>query len=114
LRIKFECWPSIVIDSLSNVLLSNSYSDLGGGGNDNLLDFFSAKRVYVKNLKRNGDSCFYLQSIEKRTYEYIYLEGFVNGGLFNGFKRKLDFSKTVGDTAEVTVCFEPNIKMISE
>jgi hypothetical protein len=93
------------------VLLSNSYSDLNGGGG---FDLFSAKRVYVKNLKRSADSCFYLQDIEKSTYEYIYLEGFVDNALFKAYKRKLDFSKTIGDTAEVVVCFEPNMKVLSQ
>ena len=99
------------MDSLSNVLLSNSYSDLGGGGNSNRFDLFSAARIYIKNLKWNGDSCFYLQRVEKSTYEYLYLEGFVGNGLFYGYKKKLDFSKTIGDTAEVTVCFEPDVKI---
>lgn len=110
-KLKFDCFSSKLIDTLSTVLLSNSYSDLGGGGGS--FNLFAANRVYIKNLTKGTDSLFYIEFAEKASYEYLHIEGFVNGYLFNGTKRKLDFSSITGDTTEVLICFEPNVKIIS-
>lgn len=111
LKITFECTDAAYFDSLNNVLLSNRYSDLGGGnsGNSNGPVFSSAGRVYKKNIKISPDKAFYLFPIKKSTYAYLYIEGYIGDALYNGITRNLDFTKIKGDTAEVVICMHSNM-----
>ena len=90
--------------------MSNDYSNLEG--NESSLNFLSAATVYQKDVKRNTGNSFYLNNVEKRKYEYLYIEGKLGGALFTGINRKLNFSNIKGDTAETEICIKPNMQLI--
>jgi hypothetical protein len=112
LRITFECTPTIYFDSLTNVLLSNSYRDLDGKSASNSSDIIVAQRVYAKNLKKKSGNAFILDNVEKAQYGYLLVEAYLSGVLYTGFIRGLDFRKISTDTADVTICVEPNERVI--
>lgn len=112
LKIKLDCTPAEYIDSMKTILLSDTYSDLGGGGGG--LSFFGPGRVIAKDVKRSLDNCFYLQKVKKAEYAILYMEGYIGGALFTGHSRKVNFSQTKVDTIDIEVCFKSNMTMIPE
>jgi len=109
LRIKIECTPSLYVDSVKTILLTDTYSDFGGSGSSTL---FGPGRVVAKDVKRSSDNYFYLQKVKKAEYAILYMEGYVADVLYTGKNREVNFSKIKGDTADIKICFEPNMKMI--
>jgi len=110
LRIKIECYPSLYIDSIKTILLTDTYSDLGGSGGTSL---FGPGRVVAKNVKRSSDNYFYLHKVKKAEYAILVIEGYVGGVLYGGNNREVNFSKIKGDTADIKICFEPNMKNVT-
>lgn len=112
LKIVLDCTPAIYFDTLTHVLLSNDYSDLGGRGErSGVNNVFYPGRVYLTDVVRNAAGYFVIDNIAKGQYEYLFVEGYTAGAAFSGFQRKLDFRNS-SDTAVVTICMKANISTI--
>ena len=108
LKIVLECTPAVYFDTLTRVLLSNDYADLGGRGDrSGVNNLFYPARINVNNVKREPGGYFVIDNVVKGQYEYLFVEGYTAGALFSGFKRKLDF-RSSSDTAVVSVCIKAN------
>ena len=109
--IEFTCTPTTYFDTLSTFLLTNNKSDLGGKSTG-LERLLNSDRVYKKNItKRNGH--FYIDNVENIEYWLLVIECNLDGTLYTGFRRNVDFSDNTLDTLTVKICVEQNMRVIS-
>ena len=111
-QLKLDCTATAFFDTLKQVLITDNAGDFDGT-NSSTLNFLSPPRVFILNLKKNPDDCFYIDSVPKRDYLYFIIQGKIADQTYIGTKHQNKFSEAKTDTTEVTICIHPIIQRIS-
>lgn len=100
----------IYFDTLSPILLTNDRSDLGRIRRNNIYDLkYSNDRIYKKILVKSKNGHYYIDSVEKKYYEYFLVAGKIGSDLYWGLNQDIDLSKKINDTIVYKICIKPEI-----